>query len=256
MLRPRAVFFLALLLVVALAALLVAARAAGPVVGGGDPGGGGDPAAAAAAGEPRGGVVTLFHGTTAAARDRIRREGFGVEEDCLHRRGCAWAPAGPARPRRPLRSGRPRPPPPGGTVPCACPMMGPGVYLARLDKATRYAARDADGRPRPPAAEPPGVLRCRVDLGRCAVAGPGLTPPGDGPPGVDHCGAWAARFDSVFVPAGVAGLRRPEWCVRDPRRVVAEAWAPLQGPPGQARLGPWAPLSSPRAPLSKLSESS
>jgi hypothetical protein len=239
MLRPRVVF-LALLLLVALAALLVAA-AAGGAGRGAARGGGGAPAGAKAGGaadDPRGGVATLFHGTTAAARDRIRREGFSVEEDCLHRRGCAWAPGGRGRP------GRPRPGRPGGTVPCACPMMGPGVYLARLDKAARYAARDADGRPRPPAAEPPGVLRCRVDLGRCVVAGPGLTPLGDGPPGVDHCGAWAARFDSVFVPAGVAGLRRPEWCVRDPRRVVAEAWAPLE----KGRLGPWAFLGG-GAPL-------
>jgi hypothetical protein len=99
-------------------------------------------------------------------------------------------------------------------------MAGPGVYLARWDKASDFARRDADGNLRPVPgvvlrvvlAMPPGALYTlqATDICSCACARPY----------VDHGGRCpgAAGAVVVAVPDGAVGAtRRAEWCVRDPR---------------------------------------
>jgi hypothetical protein len=99
-------------------------------------------------------------------------------------------------------------------------MAGPGVYLARWDKASDFARRDADGNLRTVPgvvlrvvlAVPPGALYTlqATDICSCACARPY----------VDHGGRCPAAAGAVVVavPDGAVGAtRRAEWCVRDPR---------------------------------------
>lgn len=103
-------------------------------------------------------------------------------------------------------------------------MLGPGVYLARLDKALKYAGVDATFAVR---AARGAVLRCVVFPGAvlrrtrhdmCCC--------GCNKPFVDHHGsaAAAAGSDTTFVPDGAVGATmHAEWCVHEPSRVVIDA---------------------------------
>jgi hypothetical protein len=131
--------------------------------------------------------LVLYHGTSAAAAADIVRGGLRVSPES------------------------------------AAAMAGPGVYLARWDKASDFALRDADGNLRAVPgvvlrvvlAAPPGALYTMqaTDICSCACARPY----------VDHGGRCpgAAGAVVVAIPDGAVGAtRRAEWCVRDPRHLA------------------------------------
>lgn len=150
----------------------------------------------------------LYHGTTVASAQAIlASKTFKVLNDAVACTGCK---------RRP----------------CTCgPMLGPGVYLAQMDKANSNAGRagswaldkDADGLIRG------CILECSVQLGKCKIAawtsmcGCGCKFVG----GVDHHGRWHPEFDSIYLEGGGPAAKRPEWCVRDPARVVPLRYKPV-----------------------------
>lgn len=152
--------------------------------------------------------ILLYHGTTVASAQAILASRlFKVSNDRVACTGCK---------RRP----------------CTCgPMLGPGVYLAQIEKANSNAGRagswaadkDADGLIRG------CVVECSVKLGKCKVAswtsmcGCGCKFVG----GVDHHGSWHPEFDSMFLEGGGPGAKRSEWCVRDPARVVPLRYKPV-----------------------------
>ena len=152
--------------------------------------------------------IMLYHGTTvASAKAILESKVFKVSNDKVACTGCK---------RRP----------------CTCgPMLGPGVYLAQIDKANSNAGRagswaadkDADGLIRG------CIIECSVQLGKCKVAawnsmcGCGCRFVG----GVDHHGRWHPEFDSIFLEGGGPGAKRSEWCVRDPVRVVPLRYKPV-----------------------------
>jgi hypothetical protein len=144
----------------------------------------------------------LYHGTTVACAEAIlASKGFKVSNDkVVACTGCK---------RRP----------------CTCgPMLGPGVYLANMDKASSNAGRAGSwAADKDDAGIIRGcVLECAVTLGNCKVAAwSGMCVCGcKFIGGVDHMGRWYPQFDSIYLEGGGPAAKRSEWCVRDPLRVV------------------------------------
>jgi hypothetical protein len=100
----------------------------------------------------------------------------------------------------------------------AVAMLGPGVYLARWDKAVDFARHDADNKPR---AVPGCVLRVVMQAApdQVRVLGPAdVCECGCGRSCVDHLGTFAkGGVKVVAVPDFASGAsRRAEWCIKDP----------------------------------------
>lgn len=89
-----------------------------------------------------------------------------------------------------------------GFLPSTKGLLGPGVYVGEAAKARNYVKSTAHGYGL--------MLRVEVAMGEVAI---------DGTPE-------AAKCDTIHHPAGSSGkawggyLRRREWCVKDPTRVV------------------------------------
>lgn len=90
-------------------------------------------------------------------------------------------------------------------------MLGPGVYVARWDKATSFGAV---------------VFRCVVFLGKTVTMTPDMICTcGCKRPFVDHHIAHGKGFDSSYVPdESLPATRRAEWVVRDPVRVICDGY--------------------------------
>ena len=133
--------------------------------------------------------LVLYHGTDAVAALAIAKAGFRVSET--------------------------------GEV----GMLGRGVYLARWDKALRFAAETADRRARPEAGL---VVRSLLFAPTVRTLGPGDVCrcgacAGKAKPFVDHDGQHRGTAAASFVPDNsLPATRRAEWCVADPGYVVPD----------------------------------
>jgi hypothetical protein len=108
-----------------------------------------------------------------------------------------------------------------GLLPTATPgMLGCGVYLARWDKATRYAQRASEG----------VVVRCLLFPGRTRVmTADDACTCGCGQAYVDHETAHGKDYDTTYVPDNsLPATKHAEWCTRDSAAVVVDCLFPVK----------------------------
>ena len=100
-------------------------------------------------------------------------------------------------------------------------MLGPGVYLAKWDKATSFATHDASNTAR---SEHGVVVRCIAFTGStCTMARDMVCTCGCGVPFVDHQTHYGKGYRTTYVPDhSLPATRRAEWCIRDPAAIVCD----------------------------------
>lgn len=154
----------------------------------------------------RGNVRTLYHGTGWAAAQAIQRTGF-LRPKC---KNIDWEAAPPRAAVGDCRTT------------CHCQMLGYGVYLAREDKARRFAEMRHSFDPSGGA-----LITVSVDLGYTKRAVDRCPECTCAQVGVQHRSLWSSRsgYDSIVVPdrtrrGGRDGPQLAEWAVADPDRIT------------------------------------
>lgn len=117
----------------------------------------------------------------------------------------------------------------GRLLPAAGPaMLGPGVYLARWDKAVSFSEHDAMGMARLGESR---VLRCIVFAPKMfTMTRECVCVCGCGKSFVDHANHYGAEHDMTYVPDNsLPATRRAEWCVRRTDNVIVDCMFVIPG---------------------------
>jgi hypothetical protein len=125
-----------------------------------------------------------------------------------------------------------------GLLPTAKPgMLGPGVYLARWDKACRFAGKPGDV-----------VVRCLVFPGKTkTMTADDVCTCGCGQAYVDHHTEHGKGYNTTYVADNsLPATKHAEWCVRDPTCIIVDGAFEVQQ---EERGSSFRKLSSPLLPL-------